>query len=620
MEFKKIYNLGLSKLNFPKTYKKKKLSLKKTLFSLFQTSLLFSAFVLQAPESSFFDFSLNQSFSPKLTSLSDFSTESINSSPEILKRVFSFSNKKSLLNFKINFLTFNTAYSNEAEEVKNNLSCQIDDNIDVKMDKINHELNQETETDNKRKYDLGGFSKSFSDFLIESKDNCNDLKKRDEKCTEAKEAFSETNGDYHESCSEFGKNTNCEEFIKGCSACGSSEDDKKTYDCVKIYNKTKCPELSGPELKEAKELIEESEEEQEELKEDIQELQKDLLEKEGELNRELVEMEEEFNSSVAEFKRETENTKEELDSALIEARQAISQGLNEQIAEVQKMIDNTLATSHAFENALTKARRDYDLAVQKIRSECRAEASARLWDYRKRRRMAIENGSYRIDFSNLTSRKRVNFQEQDQRAFKNYNNSCLRARKQDLKNVELLYKDTLRGIEQKKLEFEDRINKMKARISALAQQASSQEKSLIQQYTKQMSQNTKQFEQSYKSSLQNYDRKKQSLIFRESKAIENIRSSIALKLKELSVIEQSLAEQRGLIAYMKSKGVSSEEDKIDSYSNLVRNFTLYKDAREKNWDACDCEDNYRKSACPPKTSEEKSRERRNRKRNNSGRR
>ena len=289
-----------------------------------------------------------------------------------------------------------------------------------------------------------------------------------------------------------------------------------------------------------------------------------------------------------------------MEAGFSEARQSINAGLNKEIAEVQGTIDKKLAISHSFENALTQAHRAYSLEVQKIQGECRQEAVTRLMNYRSKRRIAIANGSYRVSFSQLTSKRRVNFHEQDQNLLKYYNRFCLRGRKQDLENADINYKIALRKIEQEKQQFEAALNSMKARLSQLVNQASSQEKSLVQSYVKRMSKNMDQFEKNYKGALETYNKNKQSLIFTESKKINQLRGAIALKSREIKELEQSLSQQRGLEGYLKSKGTSKEEDRQNDFADLTADFSDYATHKERNWKNCSCGDegSYDSTKCP----------------------
>ena len=513
------------------------------------------------------------------------------------------------------------------EELKDKYNCTEGDSkkeIKEKLNKI--EVNQKKAEESDRsddniedfdKFRIATSSKNadrakFRDYLDGFNDKCNRLQGEKENCKKAKDSFDNTKSDFRRSCGKFSKSggINCEEFILGCAVCPTPEEkDSSSYNCVKIHNNSKCPELAGPELEEARKLIKDFQEDLEEEKDELQDLQKDLIEEENELNRELVDMEEEFTSTVSDFKRDTDNNKKELENQFSENKQSISASLNEQIAEVQEMIDKKLAISHGFENALTKANRTYSLEVQRIQRECRQEAMTKLMNYRDSRRRAIENGSYSISFSQLISKKRVTFHEQDQNLLKYYNRFCLKDRKQELENANTNYKIALRGIEQQKEQFEDNINSMKSRLSDLASKASSAEKNLVQSYVKQMSGNINRFETNYKNNLKTYNTGKQSLIFTKSKKINRLKGAIVLKGQAIQELEGSLSQQRGLEGYLKSSGTSKEEDRQDDFADLTGAFASYESARQKNWDKCNCEDNYDSNSCPNKKEFESFRKR-----------
>ncbi|MCZ0932923.1 MAG: hypothetical protein OXJ52_07215, partial [Oligoflexia bacterium] len=173
-------------------------------------------------------------------------------------------------------------------------------------------------------------------------------KEKETQCKEDKKKITEAG--FGKACVKFARGMDCVSAIEACAMCPEPDEDSdfNSSDCVMIHQKTKCPLLSGEELKLAKEKRDKFKEELEEQEEDVSELEKDIVEKQNELNTALSELEEDFTNTVAEFERETANAKEDLETELNENKSAIKNEVSKQIAQVQEVVDKSLEIAHSF--------------------------------------------------------------------------------------------------------------------------------------------------------------------------------------------------------------------------------------------------------------------------------
>ena len=138
------------------------------------------------------------------------------------------------------------------------------------------------------------YNTEAADACYKIKDSLEDALENATQCEEELETAQKTRTEVSKDCSQFSGGTfQCFSAIKACANCPDKAD-YGDYDCVKIHNKTKCPALSGQELKAAKEKRDKVNEEIEKFQEKIKDLEEEIISKENELYNELSELEEEF--------------------------------------------------------------------------------------------------------------------------------------------------------------------------------------------------------------------------------------------------------------------------------------------------------------------------------------
>ena len=453
--------------------------------------------------------------------------------------------------------------------------------------------------------DLNGTNGSIFNTKLRECDKLIDEKVTKEKqCNEALSELNNSRKDYSQTCHKFaGGGTSCSNALKACSLCPSADTTDAEYKCVKIHKKTKCPALTGPDLKRAKEEKDKYKEDVKDLKEKIEDLRKDLTEEENELNTELVELEEEFNTLISTLQRDTENAKIELEKSLKESNSEIKSSVNEQVAKVQENINNALKVAHSFENALTQAYTTYKSEVQKVHKDCRGEALTQLMRYQTRRRQSILSGAYKISVSKLMNKNRTSFYQQDQTKLRYFYNKCLKLRKSDLNDIKTAYSVKLRQIEQQKELYEQNINTMKSNLTSLNQSAAKEQNQLLSSYTKLISSSMSKFESEYKSGLEKYNKNKQTLIINKSRKVNNLKAALKHKTDQLKELNFALVREQNLIHSLKKQGVQEEEDKTDDYAEASGNWIDYQNKILQTWNACDCKPNNTKknnNNCPTK--------------------
>ncbi|MBC6415763.1 MAG: hypothetical protein GDA46_05160 [Bdellovibrionales bacterium] len=440
--------------------------------------------------------------------------------------------------------------------------------------------------------------------ISNNKKKCNNLQKtkeeEEEQCKEASKELEEVRSNYNKSCFEF-TSGDCEEILKACSVCPSKDESSLEYDCIKTYNVSKCKELSGPDLKEARENIKDYEEKVKNLKEEIEELQKDLTEKENDLQTELMTLEEDFNQNVYDLKNETENAKQSLKDNLDEQKATIKAHLNENIQAVQKAIDSSLKVNHEFENAITTAYSTYKSNVQNINKACFEEALMQLSNFKKRRQKAVLSGAYKMSFSSIWSSKRLSFYEEEQEMLKYYKKSCLKNKQEDFKTAETLYRQTLRQIEQQKEQYKQKVEIMKRNLASLMAVANKEESKAVSSYAQNVSLAINNFEKSYEHNLSNYNKSKQSQIASRGKEISSLNSFLKFKSTELQNLQGALVREQHLKNLLKTKGVVEDEESKDTYTKAATYSIEYEQKKESLKISCNCDSETTNKYCPQET-------------------
>ena len=374
--------------------------------------------------------------------------------------------------------------------------------------------------------------------------------------------------------------------MRACTLCPDTKS-FGGYNCVQIHNKTKCPLLSGNELKSAQDKRDKLDEEVKQYEEDIKEQEKDITEKQNDLNKELAELEEDWANLVSELEQGTESSKEDLEEALKEQKAQIQSDIAKKMARAQEVINKSLEIAHSFENAITEAHMKYQAGKRKIVAECLATAQAKLSHYRQKRRRAIASGDYQISLSSLMKKGRVTFAQKDRRLLNKYNKSCLASRKADFAVVQTQYDLTLRKIEQQKEQYQAKITQIRQEIAQLNKLALQRQSALIQEYTKKMDKILSTHQKQYSSHLKTYNKNKQAL--RSQTGQINVLKEQLLRLRQsLRNKNIELIQERELISHLKSKGVETEDEADEEYSEVTSALLKYNSAIDIAYSACAC--------------------------------
>ena len=412
---------------------------------------------------------------------------------------------------------------------------------------------------------------------------------KEKQCKEDNQKIKEAG--FGKTCAKFSRGMGCEEAITACAMCPDPDEEAELnpYNCVTVHKKMKCPLLAGEELKLAKEKRDKFQEEVKEREEELSELEKDIMDKKNELTKSLTELEEEFNETVAEFERETENAKEDLTANLNENKSAIKNEVSKQIAQVQEVVDKSLEIAHSFENAITKANMEYRLEVKKVYTECRVQAQAQLARYRNRRKQSILSGTYRVSLSSLTNKNRISFAQRDVLKVKQFYQECLVLRKSDLQDLSLIHKQKMRVIAQQKEQYQKKMGDLQKKVVSLNKMAYEQQNQLVQDYAKRMEKIILQHSKQYGLALKNYNKNKKTLLT-ETRKINVLEKHLVEKRQQLDQKRRELVTEQQMISYLKSKGVSEEnDDGNEEFSEAAGALEDYSNAIDIAYDSCDCE-------------------------------
>ena len=386
----------------------------------------------------------------------------------------------------------------------------------------------------------------------------------------------------------------CESMITACAMCPNpaeedEEEETKSYNCVEIHKKAKCPLLAGEELKNAQEKRDNFQEEVKDLEENIIDLEKDITEKQNELNKSLTELEEEFTNTVAEFERETQNAREDLEAGLNEGKTAIKNEVSKQIAQVQEALDKSLEVAHSFENAITEAKMSYRSEQKKLYGECMMQAQVQLAKYRSKRQQSIEVGNYRVSLSDLTSKKRLSFAQRDIIKLGMYYKECLFLKKSDINDLKLVYNQKMRVIQQQKEQYQKRMESLKQKVISLNKMAYEQQNQIVEDYAKKLSGILSNYGKQYALLLQNY-KKNKNVLMSENRNLSVLQKHLMEKKTVLEEKRRAFIMEQQLIAYLKSKGVSEENSSEENkaYSSAAGALSKYHQAIMIASDSCDC--------------------------------
>lgn len=252
----------------------------------------------------------------------------------------------------------------------------------------------------------------------------------------------------------------------------------------------------------------------------------------------------------------------------------MKKNIAEALSEVQAKIDNFLSVAHSFENAITKANREYREKRREIVLECETQARGRLAQYRQRRRAAIRTGSLQISINDLLRGGRKSFAQMDVALFKKYNSECLSRRGADFEIAETEYNDQLTVIEQEKQKYKAMLERTQREVASLHQQAAQAQNQFVQEYATDMNKILESHQKAYFLEHKKYLKKKNQLLS-ETKKVAVLHE----QLKEQKSLFQNkgmqLVREEGLISYLKSKGVTDDEDEGDQYSETVDSLSAY---------------------------------------------
>ena len=413
-------------------------------------------------------------------------------------------------------------------------------------------------------------------------------------CTEGIEKAEKARADFSKDCAKFsGGSLKCSSAIQACEMC-PSEEDFDNYDCVKIHQKTKCPSLSGEDLKSAKEKRDKINEELKELEEGIAELEEDIVEKENDLNKDLSDLETEFTEANRELEQQVEEQKADLEAQLKQTKSQITEAVSKAIAKVQAEIDNSLKIAHSFENAITQAYMDYRKEKRQIILECETQAQGRLAKFRQDRRRLIQSGSLQMSLSTLMKKGRTSFARKDLDLLKKYNIQCLSKRKSDFQTVEKIHKQKMRAIEQQKEQYQANLSKIKQQVTSLNNQAVKEQSQLVQEYATNMNKILERYNKEYQFALNRYLEARDKLLL-QTKNITVLKKHHSQKNQLKREKQMELVRETEQISYLKSKGVSSEEDQKDQFVEAAGSYATYEEAVQLAHSDCSCSDKDKKS-------------------------
>lgn len=406
-------------------------------------------------------------------------------------------------------------------------------------------------------------------------------------CEEELKKAQKAKTDFSKDCSQFsGKLFQCSSAIKACANCVDGVD-HGGYDCVKIHNRTKCPALSGKELKAAKEKRDKATEEIEKFQEKVKDLEEEIISKENDLNEVLSELDEEFMEANRELERLVEEQKADMEHQLKKNKVQISKAVAESIAKVQAEIDNFLKVAHTFENAITKANMEYRKEKRQLISECEVQAQGRLSQYRKKRKALIKSGSLKISLSSLLQKGRTTFGQVDAFLIKKYYSQCLAKRKPDFQEIYNNRQQKLRVIEQQREQYQDQLNKARQRIADLNNQAAQEQNKQLKEYTAIMDKILANHQKEVHALNLKYFKSKQTLLAK-TKAIDVLKKHRSEHSLILGEKQMELVHEQSLISYLKQMGVE-EDGKESEFGQAASSYSDYEGAARIAYSSCSCE-------------------------------
>ena len=441
---------------------------------------------------------------------------------------------------------------------------------------------------------------------IQHCENLENKKETDDKtCEKAHTDYGEARERLSNACSKFAKKgTDCESFAEACIFC-PEKPKKEDAHCMNVHNKSFCPELSGPHLERVKELIEKYTEDEEDINERIAELQERYEEKISESNQELIQDEENFKTAIEELQRSTNNAKQGLTEGFSKNQKMISDSLQQTIMKNQKALDDSIEVAHSFENALRKAKREYTDEKQNITQKCRLEALTKLTEFKKSRSKALRKNSW-LSIDVFMQPGRISFRQQNLIFYKAYKKFCLEENEYLLTRAKENYQDKLILIKQKQTVYEQSMNKLKEELKNIPQTTDALEQQLINDYYARMNEAINRFEADFKQITQEYELRKQGKLASINQEIGILKSLIQQENIKLQEKRQALIQERNTEKAVEEATASSgEENKTSEFEEVIASLDIYKQAQEKNWETCNCEEDSSQINCPSKKKEKK---------------
>ena len=378
-----------------------------------------------------------------------------------------------------------------------------------------------------------------------------------EECETEYEDLQEKHSEFQQECNEFASGIKCSTALRACEKCPSNAM-FPGYNCVTLHNNSQCPEFSGEALEAAEEQRDTTEEEKKDLQEKIEEQEQNLLDAETELKEQLAELEDDFSKLKNELEATTEEQKIQLEQNLQKEKGQVSQAISASIAKVQKKLAESLQKIHDFENAITKNNIEYRAQRLKIIAECETQARGRLAEYRKKRKTAIRNGTYRISLYSLMQKGRQTFAQKDTAKFNIYYAQCIKLRKEALKMIDTEYQVKMRQVEQAQERYQEEIKKLRALLTSLNQQASQARLASIKRYTENMDKLFASHQKNYNLAVQEYMKAK-AQIMEGGKQLTLLQKQLMQSQHLMKEKHMASLREAELIGYLKSKGVTTEE-------------------------------------------------------------
>ena len=370
-------------------------------------------------------------------------------------------------------------------------------------------------------------------------------------CKEAQEQLRIANKEFQVSCSPFTDGRDCRKIVNTCQLC-LDEDEYDGIDCVKVHKVSKCPQMSGAELKRAKEDREKASEKKKDFEDAIKDLKTEILTKQNKAN----DTQTEFQTKKSDLETTLLKDRKQLDDDLETKQQEINSSLEEELLKINKEIADALKVRHRFENAVSDAHKRLRIEKNKIYGECRLEANGRLAAYRQQRRRAIAQGRFKkTNIKKLMQKNRVSFSQKDNARFKSYYSICLKGNLTQIKELETQLKDSLKRIGQLKKEYIEKIRRLKDQAASKSKASTNRKTNLVNIYYKNLHDSLKTFGKQERGNEQTYQRDQAQI----SKEISILQDELQQKRGALEETRKKEAFNRELAAHLEKKGTKESE-------------------------------------------------------------